>query len=118
MRVTHVEPGGRKPDRGDIFVGEVERQDIVAADSRDLRLTEVRFLDGARNRWHVHSTDQILVVTEGYGIVAADGEERTIGPGDVAFVPANTRHWHGARPGTTMAHYAIMAASCTTTIVD
>jgi quercetin dioxygenase-like cupin family protein len=37
--------------------------------------------------------------------------------GDVAFVPKNTKHWQGAKPGRDMTHLSILAAG-KTTIVD
>src|SRR2546430_8296550 len=46
------------------------------------------------------SCDQILIVTEGEGVVADEREERVVTAGDVAFIPANTKHWHGDRKST------------------
>ncbi|CAN5200174.1 cupin domain-containing protein [soil metagenome] len=130
MRVTRVTTAGRAPSAAtypstpqagrapnSIFIGEVEAQTVVDEGARDLRLTEVTFKDGARNRLHTHSSDQILVVTEGRGIVATRHEQREIGVGDVAFIPAGEAHWHGARPGSDMTHWSI-TGQATTTIVD
>jgi quercetin dioxygenase-like cupin family protein len=115
MRVVHMDTHGRKRDDYPIFRGEVETQAVVGEGvSRELRLTEVHFKNGAVNRWHMHSCDQILIVTEGEGIVADEAEERAIAPGDVAFIPANTKHWHGAKPGKDMTHLAILANGKTT----
>lgn len=113
MRVITVTPGGRERDPSDIFLGLAETQSPVGEEARDLRLTEVTFKDGARNRLHSHTTDQILIVTAGLGIVATEREEREIGPGDVAFIPAGERHWHGARPGHDLTHWAINGAGKT-----
>ena len=113
MRVITVEPGGRAPDPNDIFVGLAETQSPFDAEPRDLRLTEVTFKAGARNRLHSHTTDQILIVTAGLGIVATESEEREIAAGDVAFIPAGERHWHGARPGHDLTHWAITGAGKT-----
>lgn len=117
MRVIHVDPARRAKADNPIFVGEVLDQTPVGDDqSRDLRLTEVTFKRGAVNRWHVHSCDQILVVTEGEGTVADEHEERAVVAGDVAFIPANTKHWHGARPGKDMTHWSILANGKTTIV--
>lgn len=113
MRVITVTPGGRVPDANDIFIGSAETQSPVGDEARDLRLTEVTFKDGARNRLHSHTTDQILIVTAGLGLVATEEEEREIGPGDVAFIPAGERHWHGARPGQDLTHWVITGAGKT-----
>src|SRR5439155_1022978 len=69
------------------------------------------------NRWHVHSTDQILLVTEGEGIIETNEERHDLVPGVVALVPANTRHWHGAKPGKNMTHWSILGPA-TTKVVD
>ena len=115
MRVRHVSPSERERSDNEIFKGSVDYQTIVSEDeSRDLRLSEVAFKDGAVNRWHVHSCDQILVVTAGEGIVADESEERAVSTGDVAFIPANTKHWHGAKPGRDMTHWSILANGKTT----
>lgn len=100
-----------------IFKGDVFAQTAVGEDeSRDLRLSDIHFANGAANRWHVHSCDQILVVTEGEGTVADEREEKTVAAGDVAFIPANTKHWHGARPGKSMTHWSILADGNTTVV--
>ena len=118
LRVVRLSPAGRTPSRGEIMIGEVEAQTAVGGEvGRDLRLSEITFKDGARNRWHVHTTDQILVVTEGDGLLASDGEQHDLAVGDVAFIPANTRHWHGAKPGKTMTHLSILGPA-DTKIVD
>ena len=62
----------------------------------------------------MHSCDQIRVVTEGEGIVADETEERSVTPGDVAFIPKNTKHGHGAKPGRDMTHWSILANGKTT----
>lgn len=113
MRVITVTDAGRKPDLAAIFVGRAETQSVIGDEARDLRLTEVTFRDGARNRLHSHTTDQVLIITSGHGIIATETEEREVGPGDIAHVPAGERHWHGARAGQDMTHWAITGAGKT-----
>ena len=116
MRVMRVTRAGRERSDNPIFVGEVDYQTAVGEESRDLRLSEVHFRHGAVNKPHVHSTDQILVVTEGEGLLASDEERHDLSAGDVAFIPANTKHWHGARPGKAMTHWAILGNGKTTIV--
>lgn len=117
MRVIRVTEAGRAKSDNPIFKGDVLSQTVVREDeSRDLRLSEVTFRRGAVNKWHVHSCDQILVVTGGEGTVADEREERTVAMGDVAFIPANTKHWHGAKPGKDMTHWSILANGKTTIV--
>lgn len=115
MRVKRISASGRGRSADAIFLGAVDYQTAVGEEeSRDLRLSEVAFKNGGRNKWHMHSCDQILVVTEGEGIVADETEERSVTPGDVAFIPKNTKHWHGAKPGRDMTHWSILANGKTT----
>ena len=115
MRVTKIANAGRERSANPIFRGDVDYQTAVGEDvSRDLRLSEVHFKNGASNKWHRHSCDQILVITEGDGIVADETEERAVSAGDVAFIPANTKHWHGAKAGRDMTHWSILANGKTT----
>lgn len=96
-------------DDARMFEGIVRGQNLVAeGDAPSLRVTAITFLDGARNRWHRHSTEQVLVVTNGEGIVADENGERHIHPGDVVLIQPNERHWHGATSGHDLTHLAIL----------
>lgn len=109
MKITRMSPTERIPATGDLFVGKVERQAVVGeADSRQVRIGVVTFYDGAVNRFHHHTFDQVLVITEGEGIVQVEGQpERPVTVGDVIFIPAGESHWHGAAPGRTMSHLTV-----------
>jgi quercetin dioxygenase-like cupin family protein len=109
MQVIRVTEEKRKPGNNPAFIGPVLTQDVVSDEMAALlRVTEVTFPAGARNKWHKHAADQVLIVTAGQGIIATDAEERTITPGDVVLIPANEKHWHGATADTAMTHYAIL----------
>lgn len=109
MNVVHVERGQAVPNRGLIFIGDVVAQPVVSdADAKLLRVTAITFQHGARNKWHHHAADQVLVVTEGRGIVANERVENHVGPGDVIFIPAGERHWHGAEPDQDFTHLSIL----------
>lgn len=91
-----------------IFAGAVERCAVVDEGMASLlRLALVRFSPGAHTVLHSHSNDQVLVVTEGRGILATEGEENPVEPGAIIFVPAGERHWHGARADSWFAHISI-----------
>lgn len=109
MKITKMSPSARVPAAGELFIGEVERQGLVGeGDSTQVRVGVVTFKDGAVNKFHRHTFDQVLVVTEGEGIVEARGEpEQRVTVGDVIFVPAGQVHWHGAAPGKTMSHVTV-----------
>ena len=56
------------------------------------------------------------MITEGEGLVATDEERHDVSAGDVALIPANTKHWHGARPGKDMTHWSILGNGKTTIV--
>ena len=69
---------------------------------------DVTFEPRARTAWHTHPLGQILVVTAGCGRVQRDGGPvEEIRPGDVVWIDAGEKHWHGASPTTAMTHMAI-----------
>ena len=107
MRVTRIEPAHAEEQHASAFVGRVLAQPLVAEEAQVLRLGAITFEDGARTRLHRHDYDQVLLITNGSGILATPSEQHVVGPGDVVFVPAGEPHWHGARPGSSMTHVSV-----------
>ncbi|WP_321792744.1 cupin domain-containing protein [Burkholderia pyrrocinia] len=71
----------------------------------------VTFEPGARTAWHEHPLGQTLIVTAGSGYVQRwGGALEAIRPGDVVWIPAGVKHWHGASAETFMTHIAIQEA--------
>jgi quercetin dioxygenase-like cupin family protein len=109
MKLVRIDRSEATYSPSPIFVGPVATQNLVAEEDAELlRVTAVTFEDGARNRWHRHTTDQVLVVTEGAGIVATEAGEVHVEAGEVICIPAGERHWHGAQPGRTFTHLSIL----------
>ena len=70
------------------------------------------FTPGARTNWHIHSTGQSLIVTEGFGYTQEWGREIVaLYPGDVVWCPPGVKHWHGASSNTSMSHIAVSEVS-------
>ena len=109
MKLIKQDVAAALPNPSPVFEGRVRTQNLVAeGDAELLRVTAVTFEDGARNKPHRHTTDQVLVVTHGRGIVATEREELRVGPGDTVLIPAGERHWHGAEPGHDFTHLSIL----------
>jgi quercetin dioxygenase-like cupin family protein len=69
---------------------------------------QVTFQPGARSAWHTHPLGQILIVTDGAGWIQQwGGAVQEMRKGDVVWIPAGVKHWHGATPTTTMTHIAL-----------
>ena len=101
---------------GGLMTGtQVWRQPILnAGDSSNFNFAIVKFDAGSRNKFHKHSGDQILIVTEGTGKVVNDSETLTVTEGDIVLIPAQENHWHGAPDSTSMAHITITVAGSQT----
>jgi len=99
--------------------GDVSRQTpFVPDDLTSLNFGVVSFGSGARNKMHRHTSDQILIITDGTGVVATPSEEATVSAGDVILIPANEDHWHGAPGATPMTHITIQAKGSQTTQIE
>lgn len=75
-------------------------------------LANVTFEPGCRNNWHIHSATknggQILVCIEGEGWYQEEGKEAiSLKPGMVITIPANVKHWHGAKKDSWFSHIAV-----------
>ena len=75
-------------------------------------LANVTFEPGCRNHWHIHQADkgggQILICTAGHGWYQEDGKEAvSLEPGKVIVIPANVKHWHGAKKDSWFSHIAL-----------
>ena len=76
-------------------------------ESQNFNTAVINFSAGSRTKFHKHSDDQILVITQGTGKVATDHEVITVTEGDAILIPAGENHWHGAPDDTSMAHITI-----------
>ena len=104
-------PVGRPAARAsaDYFTGEVWQEPINSAPA-PARVASIRvtFLPGARTNWHSHPFGQTLFVVSGRGLCGTrGGPVHVIRPGDAVWIPPGEEHWHGAAPGSPMAHIAI-----------
>ena len=83
-------------------------QEVLEADDSSNFNFGIRAFDaGARTKFHKHSGDQILIITEGTGSVGTDNQTLTVVEGDVILIPAGENHFHGAPDATSMAHITI-----------
>ena len=75
-------------------------------------LANVTFEPGCRNRWHIHRASsgggQVLVCTAGEGWYQEQGKPAVaLTPGTVITIPANVKHWHGAKADSWFSHIAV-----------
>jgi quercetin dioxygenase-like cupin family protein len=108
IKPNGTQPSGKGP--AEYFTGNVRVDPLFQAPppARGLGAT-VTFEPCARTAWHTHPLGQTLIVTAGCGLVQSwGGPAKQLRPGDVVWCPPGEKHWHGAMPGTAMAHIAIV----------
>lgn len=95
---------------GGIFTGPVEIFTLVSREigATELRAALVEFPAGVRNRFHTHTREQLLFVTEGEGIVASENETVRVKVGDIVFIPKGEKHWHGATEDGSFKHLYVV----------
>ena len=75
-------------------------------------VANVTFEPGCRNNWHIHKASngggQILICTAGEGWYQEEGKEaESLVPSTVITIPANVKHWHGAKADSWFSHIAV-----------
>ena len=75
-------------------------------------VANVTFEPGCRNNWHIHHAaqggGQLLLCVEGEGWYQEEGKPaRSLKPGDVVTIPAEVKHWHGAKGHSWFSHLAV-----------
>lgn len=96
-----------------LFTAPVTLQFPFTEGESKYNIVYVHFPDGVRNKFHRHTNDQILIVTEGKGKIANQEKEIEIQMGDIVLIPAGEIHWHGAVSGSAMTHISIMQTGAT-----
>jgi quercetin dioxygenase-like cupin family protein len=111
----NIHLAGSRPTRKapkENFTGTVLQDPIISTEApARLVVNRVSFEPGARTNWHTHPLGQTLYVIAGVGRVQTKGGPmREIRPGDVVWIPAGEKHWHGGSPTTGMTHLAMQEA--------
>lgn len=96
---------------------EVTTQQLIP-EGGDYNMNVVNFGQGVRNKFHVHESDQVLIVTAGKGLVATEQEQRVVSVGDIILFPAGEKHWHGATEDSEFSHIYITRADSKTTQIE
>lgn len=75
-------------------------------------IANVTFEPKCRNNWHIHHSNkgggQILICVDGEGWYQEVGKDPvSLKPGMVITIPANVKHWHGAKKDSWFSHIAV-----------
>lgn len=93
------------------FIGHSFLKSLTAPET-GVHLSNVTFEPGCRNNWHIHHAKsgggQILLCIAGEGWYQEEGKKAvSLVPGTVIFIPANVKHWHGAKADSWFSHLAM-----------
>jgi quercetin dioxygenase-like cupin family protein len=81
--------------------------DALSSPGHDPTVNNVIFAPRARTFWHKHEKGQLIVASNGRGLVfTADGAAAVLAVGDIAWVEGGEIHWHGAAADSLLTHTA------------
>lgn len=94
------------------FIGRPFLHPLTDPKSCPVFLANVTFEPGCRNNWHIHHAKsgggQLLICTAGEGWYQEEGKPPvSLTPGVVITIPAEVKHWHGAKADSWFSHIAV-----------
>ena len=94
------------------FTGQSYLKPLTARGACPVFLSNVTFEPGCRNNWHIHHANrgggQLLICTAGEGWYQEAGKPAvSLTPGMVITIPAEVKHWHGAKKDSWFSHIAV-----------
>ena len=94
------------------FIGNSFLNPLTDFTSGQFPLFNVTFEPGCHNNWHIHHADkgggQILICTAGEGWYQEEGKKaQELKEGTVIVIPANVKHWHGAKKDSWFSHISL-----------
>jgi len=101
-------PGaGRGRGLGAFMTGNIE-----VGDTKNMKMSRIRFAAGARTNWHIHSAGQLLLVEEGKGRLQEMGSAIVdIPAGQPVLTKPNVLHWHGAAPDQAALQFSVYSGT-------
>ncbi len=93
------------------FIGE-SYLNALTTSGYGINASNVTFEPRCRNNYHIHHATsgggQLLLCTAGEGWYQEEGKEAiSLSEGSVVMIPANVKHWHGAKKDSWFSHIAI-----------
>ena len=91
------------------FIGASYLKPLTDIKGGEIPIFNVSFEPGCRNNWHIHHSTkgggQVLICTAGSGWYQEWGKDSvSLEPGMVIVIPANVKHWHGAKKDSWFSH--------------
>lgn len=94
------------------FLGNSYLNPLTVPGKTAVFLANVTFEPGCRNNWHIHHAKsgggQLLICIAGSDWYQEEGKEAiSLEPGMVITIPAEVKHWHGAKADSWFSHIAV-----------
>ena len=88
------------------------RSFLAPVSTEQVGIFNVTFEPGCRNNWHIHHAEkgggQLLLCTAGEGWYQEAGKPAvSLTPSSVVMIPAEVKHWHGAKKDSWFSHIAV-----------
>lgn len=102
--------GKSNADYAQYFIGNSYLNPL--AKTNNMFIANVTFEPACRNNWHIHHATkdggQILICVDGSGWYQEEGKAAvSLEPGMVITIPANVKHWRGAKKDSWFSHIAV-----------
>ena len=104
--------GKPNEDYKEYFIGNSYLNVLSTVKDAKLSICNVTFEPACRNNWHIHHAKsgggQILICVAGSVWYQEEGKEAiSLNKGTVITIPANVKHWHGAKKNSWFSHLAV-----------
>ena len=79
MKKSKISEVPKESAASPLFTSDDVYRQPLAPDSADFNASVVGFGHGVRNKFHTHTSDQLLIVTHGKGVFATESEQVELG---------------------------------------
>jgi quercetin dioxygenase-like cupin family protein len=91
VKVVDIEPSLKVSKRIIDAIGSTSR-----FDEHDMEAGVAHFAAGLKTHWHKHTSEQLLYVLEGKGVIGTENEQQIATPGKAFVIPKDTKHFQAA----------------------
>ena len=103
--------GEENKDFAQYFIGK-SYLNMLAKTDNGISFANVTFEAKCRNNRHIHRTKsgggQVLICVAGSGWYQEEGKDAiSLDAGKIIVIPANVKHWHGAKKDSWFSHIAV-----------
>jgi quercetin dioxygenase-like cupin family protein len=100
--------------------GPARIQNVLGKQDGDVKFALARshMNKGTRNRLHTHTEDQLLIVIGGKGVVSTGKKETIVSEGDIIYIPAGEKHYHGAAKDSEYHQYSLTIVGSKTDLCE